>query len=140
MQTKEGIVSSYINHAIEQLRLQLKTTGAVDMVALFGNAIYDLSCKLTIDRDLGAINPHGKIHPSVDLLDRAVKWIYIPVTARRLPRVISYPLEICERSLLAKGVLHLGAVGSLVLERLKHGGSATDFGTKSPSTQLRCFS
>jgi hypothetical protein len=136
---KEDIINSYINHAIEELRSQLKTTEAVDMVPLFGNALFDLSCKLTVDRDLGAINPHGKIHPSVDILDQAMKWIYIPVTARRLPSVISYPLEICQ-GFLAKGLLHLDAVGPLVLERLEHGGSDTDFGTKSSSTQLRCFS
>ena len=136
---KEDILSSYINHAIEELRSQLKPTEAVDMVPLFGNALFDLSCKLTVNRDLGAINPHGKIHPSVDILDQAMKWIYIPVTARRLPRVISYPLEICQ-GLLAKGLLHLDAVGPLVLERLEHGGSDTDFGTKSPSTRFRCLS
>jgi hypothetical protein len=108
----------------------------IDMNPLFGNALFDLSCKLTVDRDLGAINPHGKIHPSVDLLDQAMKWIYIPVTLRRLPRVISYPIEVSQ-GVLAKGLLHLDAVGPLVLERLEHGGSDTDLGTNSPSTQLR---
>jgi hypothetical protein len=136
--TKEGILSFYINHAIKELKSQLRTTEAVDIAPLFGNALFDLSCKLTVDRDLGAINPHGKIHRSVDFLDQLKKWIYIPITARRLPRVISYPLEIC-LGFLAKGVLHLDAVGPLVLERLEHGGSDTDFGTKFSSTQLRCF-
>jgi len=67
--TKEDILSFYINHAIEDLRSQLKTTDVVDMVPLFGNALFELSCKLTVNRDLGAINPHGKIQPSVDILD-----------------------------------------------------------------------
>jgi hypothetical protein len=76
--TKENFISFYINHAIEELRSQLKETEAVDMILLFGNALFDLSCKLTADRDLGAINPYGKIHPSVDILDQVMKWIYIP--------------------------------------------------------------
>lgn len=132
--TKEDILSSYINHAIEDLRSQLKATDAVNMIPLFGNTLLDLSCKLTVDRDLGAINPHGKPHPTLDLLDQAMRWIYIPVTARRLPRVISYPLEAGQRFILAKGLLHLGKVGPLVLERLERGGSATDLGTQSPNT------
>jgi len=127
LMTKENFISFYINHAIEELRSQLKETEAVDMIPLFGNALFDLSCKLTVDRDIGAINPHGKIHPSVDILDQAMKWIYVPVTARRLPRIISYPLEICQ-GFLAKGLLHLDAVGPLVMERFDKGGSDTDFG------------
>ena len=127
---KEDILSFYISHAIEELRSQLKTTDAIDMVPLFSNALFDISCKLTVDRDLAAINPHGKIHTSVDLLDQAMRWIYIPVTARRLPWVISYPLEICQ-GFLAKGLLHLDVVGQLVSERLVHGGSDSDFGTLS---------
>jgi hypothetical protein len=133
---KEDILSFYISHAIEELRSQLKTTDTVDMVPLFGNALFDLSCKLTVDRDLGAINPQGKIHPSVHILDQAMKWIYIPVTARRLPWIISYPLEICQ-GFLSKGLLHLD-VGQLVLKRLVCGGSDSDFGT-SLRMQLRWF-
>lgn len=124
--TKEDILSSYIDHAIGELTTQVKTKDVVDMIPLFGNALLDLSCKLTVDRDLGAINPHGKPHSTLDLLDQAMKWIYIPVTARRLPRVISYPLETAQRLLVAKGLLHLGKVGPLVLERVEQGGSATD--------------
>jgi hypothetical protein len=125
--TKEDILSFYVNHAIEDLRSLLKATDVVDMVPLFGNTLFDLSCKLTVGRDLGAINPQGKIHPSVDILDQAMKWIYIPVTARRLPRIMSYPLEICQ-GFLARGLLHLDAVGPLVLKRLEYGGTDTDFG------------
>lgn len=96
------------------------------MTPVFGNALFDLSCKMTVDRDLGAINPHGKTHPSVDLLDQAMRWIHIPVTAWRLPWVISQPLEMCLQFLFAKGLLHLDTVGPLVLGRLEHGGSPTD--------------
>ncbi|KAH6681917.1 cytochrome P450 [Halenospora varia] len=124
--TRENVISHYINHAIEQLKVQLKSRKApVDMVPLFGNTLFDLSCKLTVDRDLGAINPHGKIHPSVDILDQAMKWIYIPVTARRFP-LVSTIMDLCQ-GFLAKGLLHLDAVGPLVSTRLEKGGSDTDF-------------
>ncbi len=92
--TREETLSFYINRGIKELRSQLETTNAVDMIPLFGNALFDLSCKLTVDQDLGAINPHGKIHHSVDILYQAIKWLYIIVTLRRLPRIISYHLEL----------------------------------------------
>jgi hypothetical protein len=128
---KEDILSYYINRAIESLKLRVKTDNVVDMLPFLQNTLFDLTCKLTVDRDLGAINPHGKLHPSISTLNQAIRWICVLITARRLPRMLSYPLEICQ-GFMAQGVLQIYAVRSLVMERLKCRETSTDFGTDPP--------
>jgi hypothetical protein len=97
------------------------------MVSLFGNTLLDITCEQTVNGDLGAINSHGKSHPSLDILASALAWTYIPVTVRRLPRLFPYTLEKCAR-FFGKGVLHLGPIGPLVAKRLELGGPSGDFG------------
>ncbi|KFZ25212.1 hypothetical protein V502_00308 [Pseudogymnoascus sp. VKM F-4520 (FW-2644)] len=126
LRTKEDILSFYINRAIEELREQLETTNTVDMVPIFGNALLDLSCKLTVDRDLGAINPHGTTHPCLEVIHQASRYLYIPVQMLRLPRIISYPIQLFRR-FLAKGIFLIDPFRVLAKKRVQHGGADNDF-------------
>jgi hypothetical protein len=60
---------------MEDAKLQLQATDVIDMVLIFGNTMFDIICKLTVDEDLRAINPHGNIHPSLEMLGSALKWM-----------------------------------------------------------------
>ena len=124
---KEDTFSFYINHAIKRLRGQLKTTNTVDMIPIFSNTLLDLSAKLAVGQDLGAINAHGTIHPSMKVINHISRYLYIHVQMQRLPRIISYPIKIIQR-FLAKGILHIDAIRLLAQKRVENGGTENDFG------------
>jgi hypothetical protein len=128
--TKEAILTFYVSSAIEGVKSQFRTADVVNFLPIFGNALFDIICKLTVDEDLHAINPNGQAHPSVYTLTSALEWIYIPVMARHILWAFSYPLEMYA-SFVGKGVLHLGPVGPLISKRLEKGGSNPDFGMTS---------
>ncbi|KFZ02583.1 hypothetical protein V500_00082 [Pseudogymnoascus sp. VKM F-4518 (FW-2643)] len=80
LMSKEDTLSSYINHAIEELHKQIKTTDTVDMVSLFNNAVLDFTSKMVVGQDLGAMNAHGTIHSSLKVLNRIIR----PLVERRV--------------------------------------------------------
>jgi hypothetical protein len=128
--TKEAILTSYVKSAIEGVESQFRAADVVDVVPIFGNALFDIMCKLTVDEDLHAINPNGQAYPAVNTLTSALEWIFIPIMARQILGSLSYPLEMCAR-FVGKGVLHLGPVWPMLSKRLEKGGSNLDFGITS---------
>lgn len=125
--SKEDTLSSYINHAIKELHKQIKTTDTVDMVSLFNNAVLDFTSKMVVGQDLGAMNAHGTIHSSLKVLNRIIRYIYIPIQMQRLPRIILYPIEIITR-FFSMSVLHIDGIRPLVERRVENGGIGNDFG------------
>jgi len=118
------MLTYYTDRAIENLTTQISAADTVDIAPMFANAILDFNCKFVADRDIGASNAHGKLHPTVHYFDNILRFAYIPISLRRIP-MIAYLQDTIE-PFFSKGLLHYHVMGSLIQDRLENGGSETD--------------
>ncbi|TVY32808.1 Cytochrome P450 monooxygenase [Lachnellula subtilissima] len=124
LMTKEDLLTHYTDRAIANLTIQISAADTVDVGPMFANAIFDFNCKFVADRDIGASNPHGKVHPSVHYFDNILRFAYIPISLRRIP-MIAY-IQDTLQPFISGGLLHHQVVGPLIQNRLENGGSETD--------------
>jgi hypothetical protein len=82
---------------MDYLNLILNSSGGemtIDIVPWIGNAIFDISCKLTIGTDFDAIGRGGTLHPAIKRFKTASRSAIIYSAIRRLSGSLTDVLKI----------------------------------------------